>query len=77
MVYVDDAPEETEQCSLDIEGTPDGYRWLTQQLLYMADHVEQSATTSLSPGDFANTPIGLQGWDAIVLNCGSKAQEAS
>jgi hypothetical protein len=46
----------------------------------MADHVEQSATgyhILVRPSDFENTPIGLQGWDAIVLNCGSKAQEAS
>jgi hypothetical protein len=79
MIYIDDAPEETEQCSLDIEGTPDGYRWLAQQLLYMADHVEQSSSgyhVAVRPSDFANTPIGLQGWDAIVLNCGSKAQES-
>ena len=38
---------------------------------------ECQRTTVPNKSDFANTPIGLQGWDAIVLNCGSKAHEAS
>ena len=80
MVYVDDAPEETEQCSLDIEGTPDGFRWLAQLLLYMADHVDQASLgyhIVVKPSDFAHTPIGLKEWDVLVLNCSSKAQDVS
>lgn len=80
MVYFDNATKETEQCSLDIEGTPDGFRWLAQLLPSMADHVDQSSRgyhILVQPSDFANTPIRLQGWDALVLNCSNKAQEVS
>ena len=80
MVYVDNATEETEQCSLDIEGTPDGFRWLAQLPMSIADHVDQSSRgyhILVQLSDFVNTPIGLQGWYALVLNCSSKVQKVS
>ena len=73
MVRIDDAIEETEQCYLTIEGSPDGLRWLSQHLSSLADGAERDGSSGniVAPWDLKNEPIKLEGWDSLDFHCES------
>lgn len=72
MVRINDANEETEQCYLTIQGSPEGFRWLSQHLNALAKSAEKHGGTSgniVAPWDFKNDPIKLAPWDSLEFNC--------
>ena len=72
MVRIDDAAEETQQCYLTIEGSPAGFRWLSQHFNSLANSADNRGGSSgniVSPWDFKNDPINLEGWDSIDFKC--------
>jgi hypothetical protein len=72
MVRIDDAVEETSQCYLTIEGSPEGLRWLARHLNSLATTAENSDGAYgniVAPWDFQNEPIKLEEWDSIDFHC--------
>ena len=71
MVRIDDATEESEQCYLTFDGTPEGFRWLARHFESLANSASRhgSASNIVAPWDFENAPIDLKGWDSMDFTC--------
>ena len=72
MVRVDDASEETEQCYLTIEGSPEGFQWLSQHFSSLAKSAERNegpAGNIVAARDFKNDPVKLENWDSLDFHC--------
>ena len=72
MVRIDDADEETEQCYLTIDGSPEGLRWLARHLNSLATTAENNSGAYgniVAPWDFQNDSIKLEGWDSLDFHC--------
>ena len=70
-VRIDEETEETEQCYLTVEGSPDGFRWLSQHCNSLAVSASKggSAANIVAAWDFKNNPIELDEWDSIDFSC--------
>lgn len=76
MVRIDDAVEETEQCYLTIEGSPEGLRWFARHLNSLAttaEHGSGAYGNIVAPSDFQNDPIKLEQWDSLDFHCKIKS----
>ena len=64
-VRIDEATEETEQCYLTVEGSPDGFRWLSQHFNSLAVSASKggNAATSLLHGISKTTQLN---WTAGI-----------
>ena len=71
FVRIDDATEESEQCYLTFDGTPEGFRWLARHFESLANSASQHGTASniVAPWDFENAPIDLKDWDSMDFTC--------
>ena len=72
QVRINDTTEETEQSYLTIEGSPDGFRWLSNHLASLAKSAEQHSVgvgNIVAAWDFQNVPINLDGWNSIDFHC--------
>ena len=72
MVRLDDAVDETEQCYLTIEGSPEGLRWFARHLDSLATTAENNSGAYgniVAPWDFKNEPIKLKEWDSLDFHC--------
>lgn len=71
-VRVDDDKNITEQTCLQIRGTPEGSKWLSQLLLEKAD--AGNGSVIIADRDFA--PVTMASFDAIELSCDSNLPDA-